>query len=128
MKVYFEDFKEIVQKLEDDRSESECYLDSVRNVDYSIAEFVSENKYTNIYYWQNRFILQKFLGKELFDWIEWYLYELPCFDTKGEPNCSIDGVRYFIKDFDSFMDFARHGLCLPMKPGTQPDENEETSI
>lgn len=128
MTVYFEDFKEIVEHLENDHILNESYLNSLREVDFAITEFISENQYTNRYYWQNRFLLDKFLGEDLLGWIEWYLYELPVFhkDEIGTANCSINYVNYLVTDFDSFMQFARHGLCLPMKPGTEVEDEEVT--
>lgn len=122
MTVYFEDFKEIVSRLEKDFSEQENYLNSLRDVDFALSEFISENKYTNIWYWQNKFFLEKFLSKELVNWIEWYLYEMPSVTESQESNCSVNGVGYLINDFDSFMRFAQHGLCLGRKPGTLPEE------
>lgn len=123
MTVYFEDFRDIVLKLEEDHSEIELYLTSLREVDYSLSEFICENRYTNIYYWQNRFLLSKMLGPELLGWVEWYLYEMSLVSDDGESNCSVNGVSYLVNDFDSFMNFARHGLCLPKKPGSETDEN-----
>ena len=128
MTVYFEDFQTVVKKLEEDHTANESYLNSLRDVDFAITEFVSENQYTNRYYWQNRFLLELFLGEDLVEWIEWYLYELPMFheDETRQSNCTINNVNYLVTDFDSFMQFARHGLCLPMKPGTEV-ENEEVT-
>lgn len=123
MTVYIEDFKEIVERLEKDHNKKETYLDTLRGVDWSITEFISENKYTETYYYQNKFLLHKFLGPELVDWIEWYLYEMPAV-ADGESNCSVNGVGYLVNDFDSFMHFAQHALCLQRKPGTLPEEEE----
>lgn len=115
--MYLEDFREIVQKLEEDHSEHELYLSSLREVDPALSEFICENKYTNVYYWQNRFLLHKLLGQELLGWVEWYLYELPLINVDGdETNCSVNGVGYLVNDLESFMQFAQHALCLPMKP------------
>lgn len=121
MTVYFEDFKEIIERFEKDNNEQETYLDTLRDVDWALTDFICENKYTNLYYQQNKFLLDKFLGKELVDWLEWYLYEMPAVDDR-ESNCSVNGVGYLVNDFDSFMHFAQHGLCLPRKPGTLPEE------
>lgn len=128
MTIYFEDFEYIVKRLEEDHITNESYLNSLREVDFAITEFISENQYTNRYYWQNRFLLEKFLGKELLEWIEWYLYELPIFRPEeiGTANCTINNVNYLVTDLESFMDFARHGLCLPMKPGTNIEDEETT--
>lgn len=123
MTVYFEDFKEIVERFEKDNNEQENYLDMLRDVDWALTDFICENKYTNRYYHQKQFLLDKFLGKELVDWLEWYLYEMPVADDR-ESNCSVNGVGYLVKDFDSFMHFAQHALCLQRKPGTLPEEEE----
>ena len=124
MTVYLEDFDEIVDRLESDRNKSEKYLDELRLLDSSLAEFVSENQYNNTQYFQTDFLLRKFLGEELYDWVIWYLYEMPLI-SETDYNCSVNGVRYLVTDFNSFMDFARHGLCLPMKPNLSANENEE---
>ena len=116
MTIYLEDFREIASKLEEGHKESESYLDSLRKVDSSLSEFVTENKYTDVLYFQNQFFLRKLLGEELYDWVNWYLYERPCFHEGENPNCSVDGVEYSISDLDSFVDFAQHGLKLPMRP------------
>lgn len=114
--MYIEDFSEIVSKLEEDYKNTEKYLDSLRKVDSSLCSFLSENKYADVLYFQNQFLLSKLLNNELYEWITWYLYERPCFSEDDVPNCSIDGVGYCITDIESFIDFARHGLKLPMKP------------
>lgn len=126
MTVYFEDFKDIVARLESDYKKSEEYLDSLRLLDCSLSEFVSENTYYNTLYFQNDFLLKKILTEELLDWVLWYLYEMPLMENE-ESNCSVNGVRYLVKDFDSFMDIARHGLCLPMKPNLSAHEDQEDS-
>lgn len=130
MTVYFEDFKEIVARLEDDSKESENYLDSLRLVDSSVSEFVSENQYYNTLYFQNEFLLRKILGDDLFDWVIWYLYEMPMMRDMGfgddtKTNCTVNGVKYLVTGFDSFMDFAQHALCLPMRPNLSAHEQEE---
>jgi hypothetical protein len=114
--MYLEDFREIVSKLEQDHKESEKYLDSLRKIDSCLSSFICENKYTDILYFQSQFLLPKLLGNELYEWVTWYLYELPCFSEDDEPHAWIDDVGYVIKDLDSFMDFAQHGLKLPMRP------------
>jgi hypothetical protein len=114
--MYLEDFRLIVSRLEEDNKKSEKYLESLREVDSGLSTFLCENKYTDILYFQNQFLLPKLLGNELYEWASWYLYELPCFYEDEVVNCSIDGVEYAVTDLDSFMDFAQHGLKLPMKP------------
>lgn len=117
MTIYLEDFKEIVTNIENYHKESEEYLHSLREVDTSLSEFINENKYTDSLYFQNQFLLTKLLGEDLYGWLTWYLYELPCFFNDGSvPNCSVDDVEYNVTDIHSFMDFAQHGLKLPMKP------------
>nr|QMP83169.1 MAG: hypothetical protein [Caudoviricetes sp.] len=116
MTIYLEDFREIVEKLEVDHIESEKYLDSLRKVDSGLSSFICETKYTDILYFQNQFILKKLLGEDLSEWVSWYIYELPLLDKYDTPNCSVNGVEYKVTDLDSFMDFAKHGLLLPMKP------------
>ena len=114
--MYLEDFKEIVTNIENYHKESEEYLHSLRKVDTSLCDFINENKYTDSLYFQNQFLLTKLLGEDLYGWLTWYLYELPCFNDDSVPNCSVDGVEYTITDIHSFMDFAQHGLKLPMRP------------
>lgn len=116
MTIYLEDFREIVTKLENDHKESEKYLDSLRKVDSCLSSFICENKYTDILYFQSQFLLPRLLGNELYEWVTWYLYELPCLQEDEEPHAWVDNVGYVIKDLDSFMDFAQHGLKLLMKP------------
>lgn len=114
--MYLEDFREIVSKLEEDHKESEKYLESLRVIDSGLATFLCENKYTDILYFQNQFLLPKLLGNELYNWVTWYLYELPLLDDSEESNAWICDVGYKVSDLDSFMDFAQHGLLLPMRP------------
>ncbi len=114
--MYLEDFEEIVYKLETDYKESEEFLESLRKVDGFLCDFVNENVYSNNLYFQNQFLLKKLLGEDLYDWVSWYLYELPCFYEENVSNCSVEGVKYAVTDLQSFIKFAEHGLGLPRKP------------
>jgi len=100
------------------------YSDSLRSVDSFLSEFVVENKYNNTLYFQNQFLLEKLLGEDLSSWVSWFLYEMPLLNDDDTPNCSVDGVEYLVNDLTSFMDFARHGLLLPMKPTEIFDEKD----
>lgn len=123
MTVYLEDFGEIVSRMEEDNKNSDKYMDALREVDSSLCDFIFENKYTNILYFQNQFAMQKLLGEELYDWISWYFYDRS-FIEDDKPNAWVDEVGYVINDYLSFMEFAQHGLKLPMRP---KHENKETA-
>lgn len=114
--MYLEDFHEIVERLEEDHKKSKEYIDDLRKIDSSLSDFIVENKNIDIFYFQNEFLLKKLLGDELYEWVTWYLYDLPCLNQDDTPNCSVDGVEYKVCDLESFMDFAKHGLLLPMRP------------
>ena len=115
MTVYLEDFREVVEKMEQDNKSSDEYMDSLRNIDSILCDLIFENKYTNIIYCQGQYFAKKLLGDELYDWVSWYLYDRSfCDDDKS--NAWIYDVGYVINDLESFMDFAQHGLKLPMKP------------
>jgi hypothetical protein len=113
--IYLEDFEEIVSNLEKRNVELDSYAESLRLVDSVLSQFIIENNYTNILYFQNTFLLEKLLGKDLKDWVDWYIYERPSI-ISDEPNIIVNDVGYNVTDLQSFMDFARHGLLLQMKP------------
>lgn len=115
MTVYLEDFREVVTRLKSDHDKIEKYSDDMYKLDSSLASFVTENTLTDTYYFQTQFVLDIFLGKELREWVDWFLYEMPCFAKEGESNCSIDGVEYTVTDIESFMHMVEHGLKLPKK-------------
>jgi hypothetical protein len=117
MTVYLEDFKEIVSRLKSDDGKLDKYRSDLRAVDPSLEEVISENLYTNTYYFQTQHVLDLFLGKELREWIDWFLYEMPEFDaTNDKPNVQIDDIDYHVTDVESFMHMAQQGLKLPKKP------------
>jgi hypothetical protein len=119
MNVYLEDFREIVTRLKSDNEKLDKYRCDLRSVDPSLEEVISENLYTNTYYFQTQLVLDLFLGKELRDWIDWFLYEMPEFDAMNDrPNVTIDGIDYHVTDIESFMLMAENGLKLPKKPKT----------
>ena len=119
MTVYLEDFIEIVTKLKSDNENLDKYRRDLRSVDPSLEEFISENLYTNTYYFQTQLVLDLFLGKELREWIDWFLYEMPEFGKiSDEPNVKIDDNNYNVTDIESFVHMAEHGLKLPRKPKT----------
>jgi hypothetical protein len=119
MNVYLEDFREIVTRLKSDNEKLDKYRRDLRSVDPSLEEVISENLYTNTYYFQTQLVLDLFLGKELRNWIDWFLYEMPEFDaTSDRPNVTIDGIDYHVTDIESFMLMAENGLELPKKPKT----------
>lgn len=113
--IYLEDLQELVTKLVEDEKKVNEYLDSFRMTDYVIIDFIIENKYSSIISLQKDFVLTKYLGEELLEWVYWFVYDRP-FHTPEAPNVFINGVGYTVTDIDSFMDFARHGLCIPMRP------------
>lgn len=114
--IYLEDFREIVSRLDTDNQKQETYMDSLRRVDSSLLDVLLENKYVNSFVMQREFLLETLLGRDLKDWVDWYLYECLMVTEPGTPNAWVEEVGYSITDFESFMDFAQHGLKLPMKP------------
>ena len=114
--VYLEDLREIVCRLEADKQKMDNIMSSIREIDDSLSLFVFDNKYSNILATQIDFLLGKLLNQEILDWVNWYLYDVPCFHEGENPNCSVDGVEYVVTDLDSFVDFAKHALKLPMRP------------
>lgn len=94
MKIYLEDFKKIVQRLEEDHKKSDEYIDSLREVDSSLCDFIFENKYSNILHFQNTFALEMLLGDELFEWVSWYLYDRWLYsEDNDKPNVWIYDVE-----------------------------------
>lgn len=122
--IYLEDFRNIVSRLEDDDIKLNKYLDMLRNAETCIVDSVIENRYSNIISQQKDFLLECCLGSDLKNWVEWYLYERVLDPTPIDSNAWVDGVGYTISNLDSFMDFAQHGLKLPMRP-REIDENEK---
>jgi hypothetical protein len=113
MTVYLEDFEEIVSKLEVDVQVRETFLNGLREVDSSCSEFICDNKYSNSLYFENDFLLEKLLGRELKDWVDWYLYDIRTFAS--DYNATVNDVQYNVTDLKSFIDFAKHALQLPIK-------------
>ena len=114
-----EDLEEIVSRLVSDNIKINSYISSLRNVDTAISDVIIDNKYSNIIGMQFDFVLEKFLGRELYEWVMWYVYELPVTKGSEEPNAWVNDVAYTITDIESFMNFAQHGLKVPMLPKHQ---------
>lgn len=114
-----EDLEEIVSRLVSDNIKINSYISSLRNVDTAISDVIIDNKYSNIIGMQFDFVLEKFLGRELYEWVMWYVYELPVTKQSEEPNAWVNDVAYTITDIESFMNFAQHGLKVPMLPKHQ---------
>jgi hypothetical protein len=113
--MYLEDFKNIVTRLETDWINNSKYLDDISKCGLDVVPIIIDNKYINTTELQNEY-LQKFIfGEELYDWVNWYLYDRNLLNT-DEENVNYDGVNYLISDIDSFVDFAKHALSLKMKP------------
>ncbi len=114
--IYLEDLRELVVKLEEDEKKTNEYLDGFRLSDSMIVDFILENRYSYMLQSQKDFVLRKYLGEELMEWVFWFIYDVPDLKDSDTHNATVNGVGYKITDIDSFMDFAQHGLCIPMRP------------
>ena len=115
--MYIEDVREIVERLEADQSQFDSYIDSINKLDPSLCEFVLENKAFNIHAMQNTFLLEKFLGAELYDLLSWYLYDRPLVKASdtGHYNIETNGVKYLVTDVNSLMDYIKVNYNFPVK-------------
>lgn len=114
--VYLEDLRELVEILHTNDKIADEYMRNLSNVDPVLGDVIIENKYTNILFFEKDFLLKKYLGDELFDYVMWFVYDKPNVRDSEEPNVVVNNVGYTVTGLDSFMDFAQHGLCIPMRP------------
>ena len=118
MVKYFEDVKEVFESIEQLHVNTTNYLNSLDVVEHKLSEFLIENKFNGCIVNHMEFVQKKLLGDELYDLIQWYIYDRPDVDDSIKDthyNIETKGVKYLITDMKSLLDYVKINYNFPYK-------------
>ena len=112
MKITFDEFRQLAQKITKLKEDNDRYLDSIPT---DIKSFIFNNTYIENELIQNSIALKLLLGDNLYDDFQWFLWENPRSNKKNgdEPNIIINSDKiesvkryYYIHNLETYLEYV----------------------
>lgn len=119
MKITFDEFRQLAQKITKLKEDNDRYLDSIPT---DIKSFIFNNTYIENELIQNSIALKLLLGDNLYDDFQWFLWENPRSNKKNgdEPNIIINSDKiesvkryYYIHNLETYLEYVYIEYFIP---------------
>jgi hypothetical protein len=102
-----EQFRELVERLQEDNDNLRDYFNNLNNVDSSMPAFLLENYPYNVSQNLIHFILNEYLGEYVFNYVKWFIYDKELYLDNV---VLFEGNIYEIDDIEDFMNFMKENF------------------
>ena len=119
MKITFDEFRQLAQKIAKLKEDNDRYLDSIPT---DIKSFIFDNTYIENELIQNSIALKLLLGDNLYDDFQWFLWDNSRSNKENgdEPNIIINSDKieslkryYYIHNLETYLEYVYIEYFIP---------------